>query len=119
MFNLTNIAEGGTPITRHDQYINQSAMAEGLVGGDLPVVIFYYPVLPKKKNDCQAANVSADRSRYWTMIANPNPDMQGPSSALVPVGTLCMAKRGTKRVIEYARLAMGSANVRASRYGIR
>ena len=31
----------------------------------------------------------------------------------------CMAKRGTKRVLEYARLAMGFANVRASRYGIR
>ena len=30
-----------------------------------------------------------------------------------------MAKRGTKRVLEYARLAMGFANVRASRYGIR
>ena len=28
-------------------------------------------------------------------------------------------KRGTKRVLEYARLAMGFANVRASRYGIR
>ena len=31
----------------------------------------------------------------------------------------CMAKRGTTRVLEYARLAMGCANVRASRYGIR
>ena len=30
-----------------------------------------------------------------------------------------MTKRGTKRVLEYARLAMGLANVRASRYGIR
>ena len=28
-------------------------------------------------------------------------------------------KRGTKRVLEYARLAMGCASVRASRYGIR
>ena len=28
-------------------------------------------------------------------------------------------QRGTKRVLEYARLAMGFANVRASRYGIR
>ena len=31
----------------------------------------------------------------------------------------CMAKRGTQRVLEYTRLAMGFANVRASRYGIR
>ena len=30
-----------------------------------------------------------------------------------------MTKLGTKRVLEYARLAMGFANVRASRYGIR
>ena len=30
-----------------------------------------------------------------------------------------MAKGGTKRVLEYACLAMGFANVRASRYGIR
>jgi hypothetical protein len=44
VFNLTNIAEGGTPITNRNQYINQSGMAEGLVGGDLPVVIYYYPV---------------------------------------------------------------------------
>ena len=29
-----------------------------------------------------------------------------------------MAKLGTERVLEYARLAMGSANVRASRYGM-
>ena len=32
---------------------------------------------------------------------------------------LCTAKRGTKRVLKYPRLAMGFANVRASRYGIR
>ena len=31
----------------------------------------------------------------------------------------CMAKRGTKRVLEYARLAMEFANGRVSRYGIR
>ena len=31
----------------------------------------------------------------------------------------CMGKRGTKRVLEYSRLAMGFAHVRASRYGIR
>ena len=35
VFNLTNIAEGGTPIKNRDQYINQSAMAEGLVGGGM------------------------------------------------------------------------------------
>ena len=45
----------------------------------------------------------------------------GPSFALprVPLSTLLYEKKGTKRVLEYARLAMGFANVRASRYGIR
>ena len=45
----------------------------------------------------------------------------GPSlpSREYPWVPFCMAKRGTKRVLEYARLAMGFANVRASRYGIR
>ena len=38
---------------------------------------------------------------------------------LVPIGTLLYGEKGTKRVLEYARLAMGFANVRASRYGIR
>ena len=38
---------------------------------------------------------------------------------LYPCVPFCMAKRGTKRVLEYARLAMGFANGRASRYGIR
>jgi hypothetical protein len=75
VFNLTNIAEGGTPITDRNQYINQSEMAEGLVGGDLPVVIFYYPVLPTSKYLPQ--DVPANSSRYWTMIANPAPDMKG------------------------------------------
>ena len=33
--------------------------------------------------------------------------------------TLLYGVKGTKRVLEYARLAMGFADVRASRYGIR
>ena len=35
-----------------------------------------------------------------------------------PCVPFCMGKKGTKRVLEYARLAMGFAHVRASRYGI-
>lgn len=38
-------------------------VAEGLVGGYLPVVIFYYPIV--------------NSTNYWTMIAAPKPDMQG------------------------------------------
>ena len=37
---------------------------------------------------------------------------------IVP-STLLYGEKGTERVLEYARLAMGFANVRASRYGIR
>ena len=38
---------------------------------------------------------------------------------LVPLRTRLYLEKGTKRVLEYSRLAMGFANVRASRYGIR
>ena len=98
VFNLTNLAEGGLPFenTNTQSYINQSGMAEGLVGGDLPVVIYYFPVLPA----CNASkppihapphlqappsqcckdlptDFPAGASRYWTMVANPTPDMAG------------------------------------------
>ena len=45
----------------------------------------------------------------------------GPAAEhIVPLGTLLYGERGTKRVLlEYSRLAMGFANVRAPRYGIR
>ena len=38
---------------------------------------------------------------------------------LVPLSTRLYGKQGTKRVLEYGCLAMGFANVRVSRYGIR
>ena len=57
--------------------------------------------------------------RFWDYAAaaphmrvNMNPG--GDAGSGVPAVT-----RGTKRVLEYGRLAMGFANVRASRYGIR
>eukprot|EP01052_Picozoa_sp_SAG31_P043316 SAG31_NODE_7176_length_1764_cov_1.500600_1_plen_73_part_10 len=43
VFNLTNQAEGGTFIAtrgKGSSYVNTSGLAEGLVGGDLPVVVF-------------------------------------------------------------------------------
>ena len=43
-------------------------MADGLVGGVLPNLVLYFPVL-------LPANASG--SRYWTMVATPVPDMQG------------------------------------------
>lgn len=75
VFNLTNMAEGGAPFKDVRQYINQSGMAEGLVGGELPVVIFYYPVLPTSKY--LPSGIPSGSSRYWNMIAAPFPDMKG------------------------------------------
>ena len=40
-------------------------------------------------------------------------------ASLYPRVPFCMGTGGTKRVLEYSRLAMGFAHVRASRYGIR
>lgn len=113
VFNLTNEAEGGSFIAdpRHlpkgskrgaGNYLNTSGMAEGLVGGELPVAVFYYPVLPPCANgSIQAANSKTDGnadkadgrpapgectphlppgatgSRYWTMVAAGTPDMKG------------------------------------------
>jgi hypothetical protein len=95
VFNLTNIAEGGKPILSRSSYLNDSLLAEGLVGGELPVVVFYYPVLPacppvdtaddadavRGKPKPPACNPylppSAKGARYWTMIASPEPDMHG------------------------------------------
>ena len=52
VFNLTNMAEGGSPIIDPSQYVNSSLMAEGLVGGHLPIVIFYYPVIIEPGSTC-------------------------------------------------------------------
>ena len=46
VFNESNQAEGGAPIMDGHRYLNYSALAEGLVGDALPVVVFYLPVLP-------------------------------------------------------------------------
>jgi hypothetical protein len=98
VFNLTNEAEGGTFIApgrgESSNYLNTSGMAEGLVGGELPIAVFYYPVLPP----CNATGAGAPAdsvgkpkgpactnvlpagstgSRYWTMVAAGTPDMKG------------------------------------------
>jgi hypothetical protein len=84
VFNMTNVAEGGKPIQQYqpptrqhpnvsEPYLNSSRMAEGLVGGHLPIVVFYYPVT----EGSQYLPPSAKGSRYWTMVASPAPDMQG------------------------------------------
>jgi hypothetical protein len=46
VMNLTNIAEGGSPILDGAKFVNSSLMAEGVVGGHLPNVVFYFPIIP-------------------------------------------------------------------------
>ena len=88
VFNLTNIAEGGKPLEnvpacrpkagqpcKAQPYVNSSLMAEGLVGGHLPIVIFYYPVT--EGSDFLPPSAAKGGSRYWNMIASPAPDMKG------------------------------------------
>eukprot|EP00966_Prymnesium_polylepis_P014580 336583-Prymnesium_polylepis.1 len=74
VLNLSNMAEGGQPIHDGRQHVNYSAMAEGLVGNALPVVVFYYPVLPSSPYLPPGAKGGR---RYWTMIAAASPDMRG------------------------------------------
>ena len=72
VMNLTAIARNEPPIYDFLAYVNFSAMAEGLVGGDraYPNLIFYFPLLPQNFSGFGG-------SRYWTMIASPVPDMEG------------------------------------------
>jgi hypothetical protein len=72
VMNLTAIANGEPPIADFLQYVNFSAMAEGLLGGGdgYPNLVFYFPLLRQNFSGFGA-------SRYWTMVASPVPDMQG------------------------------------------
>ena len=70
VMNLTAIAEGEPAIKDFINYVNFTAMADGLVGGALPNVIFYFPIIQQNFSGWKG-------SRYWTMIASPVPDMEG------------------------------------------
>eukprot|EP00966_Prymnesium_polylepis_P182061 4217711-Prymnesium_polylepis.1 len=59
--NMHNKAVGESP-----QAWNASGVADGLIGGVLPAVVFYFPV-----------NSSGPGSRYWTYVNIPKPDMRG------------------------------------------
>ena len=62
VFNLTRIANGGGPVDPRD-YVNSSRMADGLVGGHLPITVVYFEL--------------NNGTSYWTMVASPEPDMHG------------------------------------------
>ena len=74
--NLTAIAAGEPPIQDIRKHFNQSYVADGMIGGHLPVVRFSFPVsasspyLPNRT----AANAG---QRHWDMIAAAAPDMKG------------------------------------------
>ena len=63
---------GEPPIRDFKKYINFTGMADGMVGGVLPNVVFYFPILPQNDSISNEGG-----SRYWTMIASPIADMLG------------------------------------------
>ena len=68
VFNLTNQAGGGEYLKTGKgapPYLNHSGMAEGLVGGELPIVVFYYTVT----DHSSYLPPSSSGYRYWTMVA--------------------------------------------------
>ena len=72
VINWTAVHSGEGPITTPwNQYINLTAVADGLIGGDLPIVILYFPVLPSNPSH------KIKGARYWTMVAAPVPDGGG------------------------------------------
>ena len=75
VINWTSVNSGEGPISNWSQYINLSAVADGLVGGNLPVLVLYFPVL----QDNPSHQLARGSSRYWTMIAAPlaDPEMVG------------------------------------------
>ena len=68
--NLTAISHGEPPVLDFHQYVNFSALGEGLLGQPQPNLVFYFPILPQNFSSYGGA-------RYWTMIASPVPDMEG------------------------------------------
>ena len=69
VMNLTAVASGEPPIVESN-YVNFSGMADGLLGGFLPAVVFYFPLLKQNFSGFTG-------SRYWTMLAVPVADMDG------------------------------------------
>lgn len=75
VINLTNIAAGGLPIADIQKHINTSFVADGMVGGHLPVVRFSFPI--RQDSPYLAPGQTNGTSRYWDMVAAGAPDMKG------------------------------------------
>eukprot|EP00729_Bicosta_minor_P012126 gene12126-30363_t len=71
VMNLSAVAAGEPPIHDFSQYINWSFVADGLVGGVEPNVVFYFPIMDNYTTSWSSG------ARYWTMVASPVADMKG------------------------------------------
>ena len=69
--NWTAVHTGEGAIADWTKYINFTAVADGLVGGTLPILALYFPVLTQNPYHTLGG------ARYWTMIAAPVPDGGG------------------------------------------
>ena len=74
VMNLSNIAMGGPPIADIRKHINTPFVADGIVGGHLPVVRFSFPVSQGSPYLAPGHNGTA---QYWDMVAAGAPDMKG------------------------------------------
>eukprot|EP01046_Picozoa_sp_COSAG06_P010384 COSAG06_NODE_566_length_14196_cov_2.916578_9_plen_422_part_00 len=75
VINLTNIHAGSPPIADIRKHINASFVADGMVGGHLPVARFSFPI--SRSSPYLAHNHSNSSTRYWDMVAAGAPDMKG------------------------------------------
>ncbi len=74
VMNLTNFAAGAPAIADLRKHINTSFVADGMVGGHLPVVRFSFPV--SQESPYLAPNMKSS-TLYWDMVAAGAPDMKG------------------------------------------
>ena len=73
VINLTAIHAGEPPIEDFLKHVNTSYVADGLVGGHLPIVRFSFPI----STTSPYLPPNATGVRHWDMIAAASPDMRG------------------------------------------
>jgi len=73
VMNLTAIHAGEPPIADIRKHINASFVADGMVGGHLPIARFSFPISASSPYLPRNGSVR----RHWDMIAAGAPDMQG------------------------------------------
>ena len=73
VINYTAVNGGEGAIFNWTQYVNFTAVADGLVGKTLPVLVLYFPILP----DNPYHSFPKGHGRYWSMVATPIADAGG------------------------------------------